>query len=212
MGSNHQTAGTRDSSGVTRSPAWNSAFGVSALAVAPVLVLASILTFELLPPIAPADRNPSIAPQVTLPSRQAAARPIDTWVDTARARPLFSPARRPSSNAASPDGPLPRLAGTIKSGSEMVALFAPDAAARLVAVRRDADIAGWTVVDIANDAVVLARDGQRVRLGLAFADRPVSAQPLQATSAEAPTRSVVTDLRHTAPMSPAKAAEMDPTR
>ena len=216
MGRNHKSAGTRDSNGLTLPPAWIAAFGVSALA------LASVLTIELLSPVARADRDRAVVPPAALQERPAAARPIAAWVDAARARPLFAPGRRPSSSAVVPDSPLPRLAGTIRSGDEVIALFAPDAATRLVAVRRNADIAGWTVVDIANDAVVLARDGQIVRLGLAFADRPVSAQPLRTDAACAadrlncspaqPTASIVTDLKHTAPSPAAKTAGMDVSR
>jgi hypothetical protein len=178
MSSDYQSAATRDSNGLALAPA------LVAAAALPALALASLLAVELMSPATPPDRARSVGASASAPGRPVVTRPIGTWIDAALARPLFSPARRPPSTAVSPDAPLPRLAGTIKVGHEVVALFAPDAATRLVVVRQDADIAGWTVVDIANDAVVLARNGQRVRLGLAFADRPVSVQPLPASGSD----------------------------
>ncbi|MBV9782219.1 MAG: hypothetical protein JO264_00215 [Acidisphaera sp.] len=95
------------------------------------------------------------------------------------ARPLFSPGRRPPADAvATPKGePLPRLTGIVVSPAGRYALFQPGANLRTRVLVAGEAIGGWTVRDVAADAITLAQGSQSLVLRPAFEAAPVPPPP-----------------------------------
>jgi hypothetical protein len=151
-------------------------------------VLAGVLGWEGLPE---ADVPVVVTPVVTPMAGVATAVvvPVGAWTDAVLGRPLFAKDRRPLAHVAgvvagvAPEV-LPRLAGTVRSGDGMVAIFVPggtapaDPAAKAapaekpVVVGRAGMVAAWTVVDIADGSATLERDGRTVTLSLAYSNAP----------------------------------------
>jgi hypothetical protein len=153
-------------------------------------VLVGLLGWESLPE---ADGlvvvRPSVAPVAGV-APAAVVAPVAAWTDAVLARPLFAQDRRPVVHVAgvvSGGAPevLPRLAGTVRSGDGLVAIFvlggsAPvDAKAvpreKPVVVGRAGMVAAWTVVDIMDGSARLERDGRTVTLSLAYSNAPAEA-------------------------------------
>ncbi|MBB5372215.1 hypothetical protein [Acidocella aromatica] len=87
-------------------------------------LLAALLLAELALPL------PGIVPQrLSPPSTNPVARQTDTavsqWSDTALARPLFTPSRRPADQGRGDDG-LPRLSAIIVTNGTRSAIFSTD--------------------------------------------------------------------------------------
>jgi hypothetical protein len=141
-------------------------------------VLVGVLGWEGLPV---ADVPVVVAPVVTPAAGGAPAAvvaPVAAWTDAVLGRPLFARDRRPVAHVAggaagvAPEV-LPRLAGTVRSGDGMVAIFVPGgAAAKPVVVGRAGMVAAWTVVGIVDGAATLERDGRTVTLSLAYSNAP----------------------------------------
>lgn len=140
------------------------------------LVLTAILAAELLP--AGAAPEGDAAPPPMLPTAAIVqAPPVGAWADTALERPLFAPDRRPPQSSPAVQAALPRLAGTIRDGRTVRAIFQPEGAGRPAVVARDGAVAGWIVVDIVDGMVTLARGSSTATLKLGWANLPVTIQP-----------------------------------
>ena len=132
-----------------------------------------------------ADTQPAdIAPMSQRPTEAAAKLPASDadltgkWVATALARPLFSPDRRPSVEAATADSSLPglpRLTAIMVGPFGRSAIFAVDGQKPIV-VQEGAKIASYTVkgIDVAQVRVV-GPDGARV-LYPTFESAPATGQ------------------------------------
>lgn len=143
------------------------------------LLLAGVLAVELLP----ASAKTGMEPEIEAPVPVEAAAPVDAppplaaWADVALGRPLFTPDRRAPQAAPGVPDSLPRLAGTIRSDENMLAIFQPTGSGKPMVVGRDATVAGWTVADIADGAVTLTRAGRTDTLRLSYANLPIAPQP-----------------------------------
>jgi type II secretory pathway component PulC len=86
-------------------------------------------------------------------------------------RPLFTQTRRPSSipndgaPAASPDF---TLSGVMISGGERSALIRSDDTGTVQQLKRGESIAGWTLVEIATDRVIVRRDATETEILLDY--------------------------------------------
>jgi hypothetical protein len=107
--------------------------------------------------------------QAAPPAADAVAVPgdLDGWLRMALARPLMSMTRRPAASADATDGGtdngLPRLAGTIVSGDQAIAIFARPGPNKAVIVHKGGNVGGYTVTEILADRVVLeGPDGKQI--------------------------------------------------
>ncbi len=106
---------------------------------------------------------PIAAPQEAraLAAGETAASPeaIDSWVQTALARPLMSASRRPAVVAGGSDvslsNGLPRLAGTLFKSDGATAIFARDDAGHAVIVREGGTLGPYKITGIEPDKVTL---------------------------------------------------------
>ena len=156
-------------------------------------VLAGLLGWESLPVSGDSAVVAPVAAPVAGVAPAVTVAPVAAWTDAVLARPLFASDRRPVAHEAAVRSSagvqevLPRLAGTVRSGDGMVAIFAPggtapvDPAAKAVPVEkpvvvgRAGMVAAWTVVDITDGSATLERDGRTVTLSLAYSNAPVEA-------------------------------------
>jgi hypothetical protein len=153
-----------------------------------ILSLATAVAVEAMPQPAP-DALPIPARHLTLPRLAAsndAPPPVAAWQATALARPLFALDRRPPLVESAPDGSLPRLSGTIRFASTALAIFAlPDASkpadshAQSLVLGVGAKVAGWTIEEVADERVLLAKNGEMRALQLTFSKAPPAAVPAQ---------------------------------
>jgi hypothetical protein len=86
-------------------------------------------------------------------------------------RPIFEPSRRPTGEATITTGEAPAidmtLAGVVLAPSQRLALLRRGNSSTINRVREGEVIAGWTVVAIESDAVVLRQSRRTLRVGLA---------------------------------------------
>ena len=109
----------------------------------------------------PATPDLRAAPAIPAAVADAAAdAAIGQWGDTALARPLFSPDRRPAAQVgADTDGTLPRLSAIIITGGGKSAVFAADGQKPQV-VAEGGEIDGYRLQSIGPDSVeMLGPDG-----------------------------------------------------
>lgn len=128
----------------------------------------------------PAAPGARLAPAIPTAVADAAAdAAIGQWGDTALARPLFSPSRRPAAQAGTDtDGSLPRLSAIIITAGGKSAVFAADGQKPQV-VAEGGEIGGYRLQSIAPDKVdMLGPDG-------AITLRPQFSTPAAATAAPA---------------------------
>lgn len=113
--------------------------------------------------------------------------PIDQMVETVLARPLFSPSRRPPAFAVE-NAAMPRLSGIVLSPAGRVAIFQRASGTRTIVVAPGGTIDGWTVKDIATDAISLARASESVTMQPKFEAGPAAvAATAPAPPKQAPT-------------------------
>jgi len=134
---------------------------------------------------------PPLAGEVALPS-PLAAQPLDRLSAT-RARPLFSPTRRPPAPpppvvvASEPPPPPPppdvALFGIVMDGDGAQAVVRAGPADKIVRVRVGDDIGGWKVAQIDGRRLILSLD-DRIATFLMFAGNSANGAPR--TGAEAP--------------------------
>jgi hypothetical protein len=152
------------------------ALGLAAIALAASLVL------ESAPGDGDAASSAAPARPAVMPINRAhgsAADHTDEWMAAALARPLFSPSRRPSSQAvtaaaAAPFADLPRLSGILVTPTGRSAIFAPSGGGKPVVATEGSTLGTYVVRSIEPEQVTLAGPkGTRV-LHPAF-DRPPAA-------------------------------------
>ena len=117
--------------------------------------------------------------------------PVAAWSNTALARPLFAPDRRPAPGSAGAHDGLPRLTGTIRSDDDLLAIFAtpgvtPGGAAKTLVIGRSGSVAGWTVAAIEDGAVTLERGTQSAIVRVSFTNVATVAAPAAPAAAAAP--------------------------
>jgi hypothetical protein len=140
----------------------------------PMLALAGAATFVLLlvlgewvggelrlariaapPPLAQPPQERALAAGQTAAPPEA----IDSWVQTALARPLMSASRRPAAVVGGSDlalgNGLPRLAGTLFTSDGATAIFARDEAGHAVIVHQGGTLGPYRVTGIEPDKVTL---------------------------------------------------------
>ena len=105
-------------------------------------------------------------------------------------RPLFSPSRRPVSPAQAESAPVASaglsLLGIASGAGRAIALIQPGADAPAIKAQAGEEVAGWQLVSIATQSVLLERQGGQLALDLAFkAPAPVAAQVIGAPQPEA---------------------------
>jgi hypothetical protein len=103
----------------------------------------------------------------------ASAPPVTALAEAVLARPLFSRDRKPMPAAHAGASTLPRLTGTIRTDSGVLAIFQP-ADGKPIVVGRGGAIAEWTISDIADGEVILQRGASTSTLHLSYANGPVS--------------------------------------
>lgn len=144
------------------------------LAAATGTLLAGILWLELQgsgarydvasqSPVRTKAQNPSLA----------GAPPVTALTEAVLARPLFSPDRKPMPAAHAGASALPRLTGTIRTDSGVLAIFQP-ADGKPIVLGRGGAITEWTISEIADGEVVLQRGGSTSTLRLSYANVPIS--------------------------------------
>lgn len=135
-----------------------------ALAGTLMLLLAALW---LLPgPTASTPPLPALLPAAPPDATDAA---ISQWGNTALARPLFNPGRRPADQpGAAADGSLPRLSAIIVTAGGSAAVFAADGQKPQVIAQGDS-IAGYVLNRIAPDHVELSGPGGPLTLRPQFA-------------------------------------------
>jgi hypothetical protein len=94
----------------------------------------------------------------TLPPPPA-PRDIPQWTGGILTRPLFDPNRKedPSSMVGLAAEVLPRLSGIVSVEGEKKAIFQPEGDGKPLVVGEGEDLAGWTVLSIAEDVVTIGR-------------------------------------------------------
>lgn len=109
-------------------------------------------------------------------------------------RPVFSPTRRPPSDAAT-EAAAPTLDfslfGVVSSAGDQSALIKPSAGGEPVRVKEGEDFSGWTVARIASDRILVRHDAMERELLLDFAapapPMPETAMPMDAQTSGQPT-------------------------
>ena len=104
-------------------------------------------------------------------------------------RPLFSPSRRPASAGAVASAPASSaglsLLGIVSGGGRKLALIRPEANAPAIKAQAGEEVAGWQLVSIAVQDVLLERQGGQLKLDLPFkAPAPVAASIIGAPQPE----------------------------
>jgi hypothetical protein len=158
-----------------------------------MVVLVAVLGWESLPEADDAVVVVPVVAPVAGGAPAVAAAPVAPWTDAVLVRPLFARDRRPVAHeagvrsSAGMQEVLPRLAGTVRSGDGLVAIFMPNGSAPVdpaakavpvekpVVVGRAGMVAAWTVVDITDGSATLERDGRTVTLNLSFSNAPAEA-------------------------------------
>lgn len=115
--------------------------------------------------IAVPEAEPAKATEVAAaaPAPLAESRPDPT--PALLARPLFNPTRRPESAPTAPtpvgetSSDLPRLAGILVSGGTRIAIFQPGGDEKPIWVGEGEEVKGWTVQQIAANAVTVDGPG-----------------------------------------------------
>lgn len=137
------------------------------------VVLAGIVALELVKERPSLDSAPVVAPKtvhdgaVSAPARFAMP-PLSAFDEIAE-RPLFSRSRRPTTAddalapAAQGTGPL-ILNGVILTGTNKIALLATPEAERMTPLREGETLAGWTLVAVHSDKVVIRNSGDEREL------------------------------------------------
>jgi hypothetical protein len=122
-------------------------------------------------------RTPVIEAQVVGDDASAMPRLADT--SAILARPLFNWNRRPgqSSELASADSPLPRLAGILVSGRGRYAIFAAPPGAKPQVVPEGGTIGRFTIDKITADHIILNNDGALQTVHTTFGAKPPSPMP-----------------------------------
>jgi hypothetical protein len=115
------------------------------------------------------------------------AQPSEAWQETALDRPLFALDRHPLPIEATADGSLPRLAGTIRFANTALAIFEIPAGAdpmrapaKTLVLGTGADVAGWTIDEIANERILLIKGGKIRALQLSFSKEKLARVPARA--------------------------------
>jgi hypothetical protein len=141
------------------------------LILAANLGLAATVYAELQPASPDGATPDSAVPAVAAPAATPVVPPRARWAAVALERPLFAPDRRPAREArvAGAGEALPRLAGTIRADATMLAIFAPAGDGKPQVIGPHGSIAGWTVEDIADGSVTLARGASTTVLRLSYA-------------------------------------------
>ncbi len=146
-------------------------------------LLAGILWLELRASGASYDAASQAAVPTSVPSPPLAdAPPVAALTAAVLARPLFSPDRKPPHAAHAVHAgasTLPRLTGTIRTDSGVLAIFQP-ADGKPIVLGRGGAIAEWTISDVADGEVVLRRGESTSTLRLSYANAPVSPVQLAA--------------------------------
>ena len=113
--------------------------------------------FESAVPLAITVRHPDAPP----------ASQIASLAEASLARPVFNSSRRPVDNSPTATR-LPRLAGLVLAPFVRLALLQADdmGAIRPIPVAQGAILAGWRVIRIDAEGILIVRDGRSVRLTL----------------------------------------------
>ena len=143
------------------------------------LGLAVVLYAEMQPVAPDATLPDATVPAIAAPTAAPASPPRARWTTVALERPLFAPDRRPPREArvVGAGETMPRLAGTIRADGTLLAIFAPAGEGKPQVIGPHGSIAGWTVEDIADDSVTLARGASTTVLRLSYAGGPPSPPP-----------------------------------
>ena len=143
------------------------------------LGLAATLYVELRPALPDVASRDAAAPAIAAPAAAPALPPRARWITVALERPLFAPDRRPPREArvVGAGEALPRLAGTIRADATVLAIFAPAGDGKPQVIGPHGSIAGWTVADIADGSVTLARGTRTTVLRLSYAGGPPAPPP-----------------------------------
>ena len=108
--------------------------------------------------------------------------PLSTYAEIV-SRPVFTPTRRPPVAAArAVEAPVvstlaASLIGVILSADERVALIRPAGGARVLRLRENERLDGWTLVAIEPRRVTFEQAGRRIQLELRFGGAPPTAEP-----------------------------------
>ncbi|GGC55911.1 hypothetical protein GCM10011504_37840 [Siccirubricoccus deserti] len=142
-----------------------------ALALLPLLALGAALAAALHAGLA-GDATDTAPPEAARPAAHAdmpesdppAANPVDDWVATTLARPLFEPERRPPTLRSTPvDAELPRLIGVMVSPATKVAIFAGASGGKPLVVAEGGRVGGHVVQSIRpGEATLAGPRGQRI--------------------------------------------------
>jgi hypothetical protein len=123
----------------------------------------------------PSTAPPRIAAALSAAAPGATDSAIGQWGDTALARPLFSPARRPADQAGgTADGALPRLSAIILTGATGMAVFAADGQKPQL-VGQGGVIGGYVLNRIAPDHIELSGPGGMLILHPQFSNAATAA-------------------------------------
>jgi general secretion pathway protein N len=144
--------------------------GGFALALLPRLVLGAALAAALYAGLeedaaAPPDTAPPAAVHLAAPDTDPpAAQPIDAWVSTILARPLFAPDRRPPARQDMPiEVELPRLIGVLVSPASRLAIFAGAAGGKPLVVAEGGSVGAHVLQSIRpGEAIMAGPRGQRI--------------------------------------------------
>jgi len=146
-----------------------------ALAAGAGLLMACVIYAEIRArPVIEDGTSAPMAQTRTRPSLSAgrAAMPAKTRYAAIVERPVFSPTRRPPSEAAI-EATAPTLDfslfGVVNSAGEQSALIKPSAGGEPVRVKEGDDFSGWTVARIASDRILVRHDAMERELLLDFA-------------------------------------------
>lgn len=144
-------------------------------------------------PVAPAPTENSTQTRVELPELEVVPIELDD-LRTTLDRPLFSVSRRPEEMAAdtglsTPTEPVPvgapplRLSAVIVDAQSRSALLEPVDTKVVQRIQEGEEIAGWRLVEVREDAVILAAGGNRSKLALRVFDAPPPPRPTPARRA-----------------------------
>ena len=130
-----------------------------------VASLGLVLVAEIVPAEDVVPLIEAAPPRLPKPRQAEEAAPVDDWMETVQARPLFNPARRPAESGddhVSATTPLPRLTGVIVTPDGAQAIFAPQGGKRTILAEGDT-LGRYQIKSIAPGAVTLSgAEGERV--------------------------------------------------
>ena len=143
------------------------------------LGLAAALYAELQPVTPDVTALDTAVPAIAASTAAPASPPRARWSTVALERPLFAPDRRPPREArvVGAGETMPRLAGTIRADGTLLAIFAPAGEDKPQVIGPLGSIAGWTVEEIADGSVTLARGASTTVLRLSYAGGPPAPPP-----------------------------------